>query len=261
MKSRLLCVGLLLLIGFNAQESISTPTSQLVKDVKFADRALANCVNTYANEQGYRTVMEVHEIPCFHRGITSLSGLEFFTDALVIDLSVNNISDWSPLYGLGQNLGYLDIHQNPIPCSQMIALSRKLPHAYLIGFDPRDCIEDQASEPMPSPVPSQPQPQKPELPSPLPPIQAIIANNCGDCHQLGKHKGGIKFDTEADLSRNSGAALDSILSGQMPPRDKQWKNSPEGQALIAYLTQLASQNPGQGSDHDNDDDGDEGDDD
>ena len=115
---------------------------QWVQDVKFDDPALATCVQTYAAEQGYVYADEVKEIPCFNRAIKWLGGLEAFQQVLVVDVSRNFIQDFRPIFKLGDQLGYLDIHDNPVPCTQMILLSRIYPKAYLVGFDPRTCVVD-----------------------------------------------------------------------------------------------------------------------
>jgi len=226
---------------------------QAVVDVVFADPELASCVQTYSAEQGYRTVAEVKEIPCFNRGIRSLAGLEVFSEALVIDVSVNAISDFSPLYDLGARLGYLDIHSNHIACGILPVLARHLPHAFLVGLDPRTCESD-PSNPAPTPpaptppapTPPAPTPPAPTPPAPTPPagplstsdfgdVIAIISSNCGSCHMNGRHKGGISLDSEQDVLGNGRSVLGSIQSGRMPPRGQGFASSPEGQKLVAYL--------------------------
>lgn len=247
-----------LVLGFLAAnvQAIATP----VEAVDFADPALAECVRTYAREQHYATVEEVKEIPCFHRGIQSIKGLEAFTAALVVDLSRNQISDFQPLFALDRMLGYVDIHENPITCEQLIALSHQLRHAYRVGFDPSSCLGAPAptgpsptppspSTP-PSPAPSAPRPTEPVEPGSISyqEVAPVIAEACGHCHQGGRHKGGIALDDEAALRRNAGAIADSIHSGRMPPRDPQWRDSADGKTVITYLQSLGGQGAG-GADH------------
>jgi len=222
-----------------------------VVDVVFADQELAKCVQKYSAEQGYRTVAEVKEIPCFNRGIHSLAGIEWFSEALVIDVSVNDISDFSPLYDLGAQLGYLDIHDNHIACSILPVLSRYLPHAFLVGLDPRTCELDRPAPPAPpapTPPPAPPAPPAPPV-DPLPApgfaeVVEIVSSHCGSCHMNGRHKGGVRLDSEEDMLGNRSRVLGSIRRGRMPPRGYGFASSPEGQKLMTYLGSLTTRTPG-----------------
>jgi len=135
-------VAFLLMGGLLVSSQAFGQQRQLVKEVLFEDTALATCVLTYAAEQGYEYTDEVREIPCFNRDIKWLGGIERFAEVLVVDVSRNQIADFRPLFLLGKALGYLDVHMNPIPCTQMILLARLYPRAYLVGFDPRECVID-----------------------------------------------------------------------------------------------------------------------
>jgi len=137
-----LAVIVLLLGWLGPAQATNLLQRQLVNDVVFEDPALSACVQTYASEQGYTYADEVKEIPCFNRDIKWLGGLEAFQQVLVVDVSRNYIRDLRPVFKLGDQLGYLDIHDNPVPCTQMILLSRLYPKAYLVGFDPRTCVVD-----------------------------------------------------------------------------------------------------------------------
>lgn len=252
--------------------SVLAPTTTLlgnpssvtpVHEIAFADQALDNCIKKYALEQGYITVGDVKEVPCFHKGIRSIGGVEIFTEALVIDLSRNEISDWQPLMGLGKNLGYLDIHDNPILCSQMSKLAKSLPQTYLVGFDPRTCISDDRPTTPSANDHHEPNLPKPEFPS-QPPILAaqyadiapIISENCGSCHQNGYAKDGVTLDSEVEVKKWSRSIIAVIESGAMPPRSGNWIKSKGAQTLISYLKALSPDTVGQrpSQNHDGDDD-------
>ena len=272
-----------LVLGFGlcmtSQPAFPGPAQELaVVDVVFADQELAKCVQKYSAEQGYRTVAEVKEIPCFNLGIHSLAGLELFSEALVIDVSVNDISDFSPLYELGAGLGYLDIHGNHIACSILPLLSRYLPHAFLVGLDPRTCELDRPAPTPPAPTPPAPTPPAPTPSAPTPPaptsstptppaptpsaptppappvdplpapgfaeVVEIVSSHCGSCHMNGRHKGGVRLDSEEDMLGNRSRVLGSIRRGRMPPRGYGFASSLEGQKLMTYLGSLTTRTPG-----------------
>jgi hypothetical protein len=121
-----LVIALLSLMSHLAFAEDSGP---LVGDLKFADPRLDTCIKTYAAEQGYRSAADVKEVPCFGLGIQSLNGIEALTEALVVDVSVNQIADFTPLYSLAAKIAYIDIHANRILCSDMLVLSRVLNRA------------------------------------------------------------------------------------------------------------------------------------
>ena len=213
-----------------------------VADLKLPDAKLESCIKKYASEQHYNTIAEVKEIPCYGLGVVSVQGLENFTEAMVIDLSVNDIRDFTPLFGLTKNLGYIDIHDNPIECSDMVDLSQKLRQAFRVGFDPSKCLkggQKQPETPTPpaAPVPA-PTPDSTTGVISVPTYQEVapaVASACGSCHQNGKHKHGVSLDTEADLWRFGAASLSEIERGSMPPDEPEWQSSKEGLLVISYF--------------------------
>lgn len=235
--------------------------SERVADLSMTDKKLEACIKTYAAEQHYEFLADVKEIPCFNLDIQSLQGMEVFTEALVIDVSRNNIHDFAPLFGLNKNLGYIDIHANPIACTQMLDLSHNLRQAFRVGFDPDNCLRDGQTQPE---VPaSQPMPNPQPVPAPQASLEyskvsAAVASACGACHQNGKHKDGVVLDSEADLLRHGASSLATIESGKMPPGESEWRSSAEGQLVISYLKDQAAKGriPTRGG-HDDDDDDDE----
>jgi len=232
--------------------------SERVADLSMTDKKLEACIKTYAAEQHYEFLADVKEIPCFNLDIQSLQGMEVFTEALVIDVSRNNIHDFAPLFGLNKNLGYIDIHANPIACTQMLDLSHNLRQAFRVGFDPDNCLRD--GQPQPDVSPAQPVPNPQPVPAPQASLEynkvrAAVASACGACHQNGKHKDGVALDSEADLLRHGASSLATVESGKMPPGDSEWRSSPEGQLVISYLKDQAAKGriPTRGG-HDDDDD-------
>ena len=253
-----------------ASPALAADLSTKVEEAVFADTALDQCVKSYAKREGYETVGAVKEIPCFNMGIKSIQGLEIFTEALVVDLSRNQIQDFTPLYTHTTQLGYIDIHGNPIKCSDMLKLSHQLKNAWRVGFDTNNCIMDgDESQPKPAnPAPTPPElPTKPAPSSPTPPrapagevtfaaIAPILAAACGSCHQGGKHKGGVVLDDEASLHKYSRSSREEIARGSMPPKEPGWRDSSDGQLLLKYLEQeiAAGRAPAGKGGHDHDDD-------
>ena len=250
-------------------QSALSYASERVADLSMTDKKLEACIKTYAAEQHYEFLADVTEIPCFNLGIKSLQGMEVFTEALVIDVSRNDIRDFTPLFELNKRLGYIDIHANPIACTHMLELGYKLRQAFRVGFDPDNCLRDgqtQPDAPPAQPIPNQPIPKPAPAPAPqssteYSKIQAAVASACGTCHQNGKHKDGVALDSEADLLRHGASSLATVESGKMPPGDSEWRSSPEGQLVISYLKDQAAKGriPTRGGHdgHDDDDDDDE----
>jgi hypothetical protein len=247
-------------------QSVLAYASERVVDLKLTDEKLEACIKTYAAEQHYEVLADVKEIPCFNRGIKSLQGMEVFTEALVIDVSRNDIRDFTPLFELNKRLGYIDIHANPIACAHMLDLSHHQRQAFRVGFDPDNCLRDgqtQPDAPQAQPIPSQPIPNPAPAPAPqssteYSKVQAAVASACGACHQNGKHKDGVALDSEADLLRHGASSLATIESGKMPPDESEWRSSAEGQLVVSYLKdqQAKGRIPTRGG-HDDDDDDDE----
>ena len=243
------------------------PLDEPVTSLKFADQGLASCIASWAQEQHYATVRDVKEIPCFNRGITNIAGLEALTEATVIDLSRNHIQDFSPLFALSKHLGYVDIHENPIRCRHQLEVGRALRGAFRVGFDPASCLDD--SLPTDStPPPPVSAPTTPATSASAPSyaeIAPIVADRCGHCHQSGKHKGGVSLDDAAAIASFASDVAASIEAGRMPPHSRGWRDSTEGQRLLAYLATVgaapggspgstAGHRHGEGDDDDDDQD-------
>ena len=259
-------INILSALVLGTSQSALAYASERVADLSMTDKKLEACIKTYAAEQHYEFLADVKEIPCFNLDIQSLQGMEVFTEALVIDVSRNNIHDFTPLFGLNKNLGYIDIHANPIACTHMLDLSHNLRHAFRVGFDPDNCLRDgqtQPDAPQAQPIPSQPIPNPAPAPAPqssteYSKVQAAVASACGACHQNGKHKDGVALDSEADLLRHGASSLATIESGKMPPDESEWRSSAEGQLVVSFLKdqQAKGRIPTRGG-HDDDDDDDE----
>jgi hypothetical protein len=175
----------------------------------------------------------------------------------VIDLSRNQIQDWTPLMGLKENLGYLDIHDNPILCSQMIQLARSLPRAFLVGFDPQNCIKnDLPTGPGPTPLPPTPLPTPPfpEQGISYQEVAPIIATRCGSCHQGVSPEDGVVLDTENQVKREARSMIKTIVRGKMPPRSGGWASTTEAQLLLSYLRSVSRPGSSHHDDEKEDDD-------
>jgi uncharacterized membrane protein len=67
-------------------------------------------------------------------------------------------------------------------------------------------------------------------------VASIIADNCGYCHTGGVDAlGGVSFDTEAEVVANSALAYAAVDAGLMPFGDSEWRTTPDGIQLLAYL--------------------------
>jgi uncharacterized membrane protein len=67
-------------------------------------------------------------------------------------------------------------------------------------------------------------------------VESIIANNCGYCHTGGSDGlGGISFDMEAEVVANAALAYAAVDAGLMPFGDSEWRMTPDGIQLLAYL--------------------------
>jgi hypothetical protein len=60
-------------------------------------------------------------------------------------------------------------------------------------------------------------------------IAGYVENTCGPCH-------GDAFDSLAKIKAQREIMLGLVSSGAMPRQNPTWKNTPEGKAVIAFLT-------------------------
>jgi uncharacterized membrane protein len=81
-----------------------------------------------------------------------------------------------------------------------------------------------------------PAPAEPSTPPTYQDVASIIANNCGFCHTGGVDAlAGVSLDTEAEVVANAAKAFAAIDSGFMPYGDSEWRTTPDGIQLLAYL--------------------------
>lgn len=69
-------------------------------------------------------------------------------------------------------------------------------------------------------------------------VETIVADACLSCHAADVAYGDIVLETEADLTAQAAAVLAVLEVGAMPLGNPEFKDSAEGQALIAYLKGL-----------------------
>ena len=116
-----------------------------ISEVEMEDQALKDCLVDWANGefQKYKTVKEVREISCADRGIRSLKGIEIFVEYMIaLDLSGNEIEDWSPLYNF-HHVGALYLFDTEMTCSQLVKLRKRLVRAMIVGTDLKTCTEEE----------------------------------------------------------------------------------------------------------------------
>jgi uncharacterized membrane protein len=81
-----------------------------------------------------------------------------------------------------------------------------------------------------------PAPTDPSTPPTYQDVASIIANNCGYCHTGGVDAlAGISFDTEEEVVANAAKAYAAVDAGLMPYGDSEWRTTPDGIQLLAYL--------------------------
>lgn len=121
----------------------STPVSSpLLTELEFADPGLKACVQAWAAEDfnHYLKAEDVKELGCSHFEIRNLKGIEVFEELLAIDLSHNPIEDYAPLYALGENLSFIWLWDNAVPCEDLMTMRKKLPRAWIGGIDFGSCL-------------------------------------------------------------------------------------------------------------------------
>lgn len=130
------------LFAFSLSAHAAAPVPTL-GEVQFTDPGLQACVERWTSiYYSLETpVNEVKELSCAGRGITSLAGVEVFTELLAIDLANNPIEDYSPLYPLARYLSFVHLYGNEISCEQVRALKKNLPRAWLssVAIDGQTC--------------------------------------------------------------------------------------------------------------------------
>ncbi len=81
-----------------------------------------------------------------------------------------------------------------------------------------------------------PVPSEPGTPPTYQDVASIIANNCGFCHTGGVDAlGGVSMDTEEEVVANAAKAFAAVDAGLMPFGDSEWRTTPDGIQLLAYL--------------------------
>jgi uncharacterized membrane protein len=82
----------------------------------------------------------------------------------------------------------------------------------------------------------QPTPAEPSTPPTYQDVASIIANNCGYCHTGGVDAlAGISLDSEEEVVANAAKAFAAVDAGLMPYGDSEWRTTPDGIQLLAYL--------------------------
>ena len=69
-------------------------------------------------------------------------------------------------------------------------------------------------------------------------IKPIIATNCQSCHTAGNANGGLAFDAEFDLVKNSKIIAAEVSSGDMPVGDATFKSSADAKILLDWIKSL-----------------------
>ncbi len=111
-------------------------------DISIPDAGLRGCVNAALGQQPDDPISDtqaatVTDLSCFNLGISTLTGLESFTNLSVLELGSNQISDLAPLIGL-TSLQTLGLGSNQISDISTLGTSTGLRQLYLGGNQIQD---------------------------------------------------------------------------------------------------------------------------
>jgi hypothetical protein len=115
----------------------------LLADVELEDENLKACLMDWAGSDinGYTYVKEIRELNCTDAGVQSLKGMEIFQDFIIaMDLSGNEVTDWSPIYGY-HHLGALFLYDTEILCSDLRELRNNITRSWISGTGWDTCTE------------------------------------------------------------------------------------------------------------------------
>ncbi len=71
-------------------------------------------------------------------------------------------------------------------------------------------------------------------------VKDIVADNCLSCHSADVAYGDVVIETEALLVNFANKAYSEVNSGSMPAGNPDFKDSPEGLTLLAYLKSVST---------------------
>lgn len=81
-----------------------------------------------------------------------------------------------------------------------------------------------------------PAPAEPTTPPTYQDVAPILADNCGYCHTGGADGlAGISVDNEVEVVTLAPQLFAAVDSGLMPYGDSEWRTTPDGIKLLAYL--------------------------
>lgn len=109
-------------ITFN-ERTVSEPPP-LFTDFEVSDYGLRNCLAQTIGERGIRRAGELVRLVCSHAGISSLDGIEIFTELATLGLANNQLTTIEPLLRLGK-LRSVSLTANPqLDCGQALMLEQ-----------------------------------------------------------------------------------------------------------------------------------------
>lgn len=116
-----------------------------LEELELEDDALRECILQWADVEFnlYSQVKDVREISCADKGIKSLKGIEVFSEYMIaLDLSGNEITDWSPLFDF-HHVGAIYLFDTEISCYDLIPLRKSLHRAMFVGVSLQTCTYDE----------------------------------------------------------------------------------------------------------------------
>jgi len=114
----------------------------LLKGFEIADIALDTCIHQAITDRAIRRVNELETLICSHAGISSLDGIEFFSNLQTINLANNALTSIEPLLFLG-GLQSVNLENNPaLNCDHVNKLADQLPQTGTFVY-PEHCAAQQ----------------------------------------------------------------------------------------------------------------------
>jgi len=98
---------------FTVNEQVVYSPTPLFSDYSVPDKALEECMTQHIRDRSATNVSQLEEINCSHAGVSSLEGIQTFTEIFRLKLSDNAIADLGPLASLTK-LKELHLKGNPV---------------------------------------------------------------------------------------------------------------------------------------------------
>ena len=114
------------------------------------DSNLELCIKSKVDTSQVK-ISELSELSCSSKGIKSIEGIEALSSLMVLDLTDNLITDFTPLKQLkGKSLAVAYLGENKLPCEKLEETIALLDGLATMGLDRKNCVA-KGGEPKPKP--------------------------------------------------------------------------------------------------------------